>query len=698
MGGGIVPRAGRRAPSKQILATLLLLMLGAIGGSRAGSRIEVHGPAASGSNAAPEALVRSGLVLVSAAELADVNGDRDGFADTNETVELLLAISNKSLQDLTGVVVHVATTDPKIDCIENSAIAVGNLGAASEVFLAQPFRMHVSSLADRGGPAVTCTNPGGTCSNFVQRPGGCGADADCRLTPLDEYAVTLQVVISSDQFPVQGRPQSVTLDLDLDAMQPAGPITTFADGFESGFGNFSPQSLDTGQATNALSDGKRCQYNDPDNPDSYSFGDPMCYLGFASGANLNDWHLHATSSPDGGRAFLGTRSAHFGTHPGGVDTMSMSQMDLLRSRVLNLAARICRDDPATDKRACSADADCLASGGGPCVGARPELTFKQQTAMIVEAGPSRHPADKAVVQAQITGATAWTKLFPYRNVYDEQPWAYSNCSFDPVDDGNSEDLFFVPYDPSFPAGPSSTCYPEFVFNHLGSTEGPFGAGNVANASDGPGLQGSLGPGTWVESRFDLSRYRGRSIRLRFLISTLKDADTPTYEALFMWNPEASDDGWYIDDVQVSQTLGAATPTVTSDIADNSALPADGDGDGAPDLCDCAPGNGTAFALPPEASGLAWSDPTTLAWSSLAPMAGSGTHYDVLRGLTSEFPVGSGPSELCLAPDVASTTRTDPSAPGAGRAFYYLVRGRNACGVGTYGATSGGTQRTSGACP
>src|SRR6185369_16521765 len=102
-------------------------------------------------------------------------------------------------------------------------------------------------------------------------------------------------------------------------------------------------------------------------------------------------------------------------------------------------------------------------------------------------------------------------------------------------------------------------------------------------------------GTWVESRFDLSRYRGRSIQLRWLVTSLKVSGTMTVQDLFHFNPNPNDDGWYVDDVRVTQTLGASSPTVTLDSADNSGLPGNLDGDPQGDDCDCAPSDPTAFA-------------------------------------------------------------------------------------------------------
>jgi len=72
-----------------------------------------------------------------------------------------------------------------------------------------------------------------------------------------------------------------------------------------------------------------------------------------------------------------------------------------------------------------------------------------------------------VVQAQLANETGtpiseWLKLVPFVNVYDSQANSnYYNCTFDPIDDGNTEEDFFDPVYPYRSLGPSSTCTPEF---------------------------------------------------------------------------------------------------------------------------------------------------------------------------------------------------------------------------------------------
>ena len=126
--------------------------------------------------------------------------------------------------------------------------------------------------------------------------------------------------------------------------------------------------------------------------------------------------------------------------------------------------------------------------------------------------------------------------------------------------------------------------------------------------------------------------------------------------------------------------------------------ADTDGDGMRNDLDCAPGNATAFAVAGAIRNLRLDASDVLTWTAEAPRSGSGTVFDVLRGRVDQLPVGSGAAETCLIQGTTSTSFPSGAAPIAGTGFHYLVRGRNACGPGTYGLTSAGTERTSTACP
>lgn len=127
---------------------------------------------------------------------------------------------------------------------------------------------------------------------------------------------------------------------------------------------------------------------------------------------------------------------------------------------------------------------------------------------------------------------------------------------------------------------------------------------------------------------------------------------------------------------------------------------DADSDTVCDAQEFAPTDSGAFAIPGEITGLAFAaDTITMSWDSAVPGSGMSTVHDVLRGILNEFPIGSaGSSENCLAPGISAATATDSGPLGSNHGFWYLVRGRNVCGSGTYGSQSGGNPRVSSACP
>jgi hypothetical protein len=123
---------------------------------------------------------------------------------------------------------------------------------------------------------------------------------------------------------------------------------------------------------------------------------------------------------------------------------------------------------------------------------------------------------------------------------------------------------------------------------------------------------------------------------------------------------------------------------------------DSDNDGAGDACDAAPSDSGVFAIPGEVDELSFSeDKTTLTWASAAPGSGYLTVHDVARGGLDAFPVGA---STCLAPGVPGTSASDASLPASGAGYWYLVRGRNSLGSGTYGQQTNGTPRVTTGCP
>jgi hypothetical protein len=113
---------------------------------------------------------------------------------------------------------------------------------------------------------------------------------------------------------------------------------------------------------------------------------------------------------------------------------------------------------------------------------------------------------------------------------------------------------------------------------------------------------------------------------------------------------------------------------------------------------CAGGvcsGGTTGTPPAETANLTvGGDKTTYSWSA----ASTATRYDVVRGATSGLPVGpGGGTEICFG-NLSGTAVVDPAIPVAGGGFWYLSRGTNACGSGTFGQQSDGSPRATTTCP
>ena len=82
---------------------------------------------------------------------------------------------------------------------------------------------------------------------------------------------------------------------------------------------------------------------------------------------------------------------------------------------------------------------------------------------------------------------------------------------------------------------------------------------------------------------------------------------------------------------------------------------------------------------------------------MSAVAGA-TRYDALRGDLASFPVGPGGGDEFCFNDLAGPSVTDATVPAPGTGFWYLSRGENACGNGSYGTQSNLTPRISTTCP
>jgi len=605
------------------------------------------------------AVVVTGLIL-------EDNGDDDGWADSDETVQARARLWNRLGRALSDVEVRLSSSDPRIACISQDSFSAAALAPGEEI-LTPPFTFVVAD---------------------VQR-----VSVDVAFTAAFSFAIDSDLTSESSSYLIE-------LDLDTSGGQSE---TAFSESFEGGSLNgtsFQVMNLDAGiHGSPNSADGYRCQYSDPDWLNSDSYGEPQasnCYPGASqTHADATFWRI------DSNRSSKGIYSLHYGIDlVGGLGfTTPIGTLEAARTllpvninygHVCSIARHI----------GCATAAEC--PPGESCERVAPELSFFHQTSLLdgrSSGGVTEEETiDRAVVQLQLLDQNEmgdWQTIEPYQNPYDATPQQlFANCSFDPVDDGNTEDDFFDSADPDRRLGPSSTCAPFRVFAYMGNTVDPSfsGApgdddvGPIGRAIDGPGKIGDIGLGTWVESRFSLERYRGRRLRLRFLASSMKVSTFESWEAIFGYNPNPGDDGWFIDEVKVSDML-AQPATISVDATDNSALRVDGDGDGTVDSCDCAPAD-ASDAVPGEVTGLlldhagAAGGVSTLQWSA---SAGSMVSYDTLR---SDAAASFGASLCVESADGADTTASDGVTPAAGEVLFFLVRGRSACGVGVLSPAQG----------
>jgi hypothetical protein len=464
------------------------------------------------------------------------NGDGDGLADTNETLQIGMSLEPRCAGGLSNCVARISTESPAIECMRRTEILIGDL--------------------PESGPAVT---PDET---FEIKIGEIDRN-NLGLGPDDPLEASLFLTIHCGGL-YSRRPDEIVLPLDLNMSDLGQTPTPWLEDFEGDtLGKFSPQNNDAGMpgANNAEglvnADGWRCQFSDPDwiNSETYMQANAEdCFPGASlAQANAVFWQVDGAgvaASPDGGRAKSGTRSMYYG---------------------------IFIDQPASDMFTTPVSTvEAVGTTAPVNLGIQaPKLSFWQQVSLmdyrILFNPRPGESLDRGVVQIQLTDemdATpgSWANLSavvnPYNSTVAENHFA---CTFDPIDDGNTEDDFFDPTEPSRELGPSSTCVWQWVWSFQGDTsENPFDVANVGHATTPPESSDapSLGTGTWVRSEVDLSRFRGRLARFRFLVTSIK-LSAETYHDQFGDNG-SGDDGWWIDDIVVDETL--AEPAVFSNDA------------------------------------------------------------------------------------------------------------------------------------
>ncbi len=164
-----------------------------------------------------------------------------------------------------------------------------------------------------------------------------------------------------------------------------------------------------------------------------------------------------------------------------------------------------------------------------------------------------------------------------------------------------------------------------------------------------------------------------------------------YQVATSWRRTCND-----NNACTTDTCNAATGCV---FTNNTNACSDGNACTINDTCGGGSCSGTAITAPPETESVAAAaNKTTYSWAA----ATFATQYDVVRGNLAAFPVGPGGADETCFDNLPGPSLSDTTVPGAGTGFWYLSRGENACGNGTFGTQGNhgapGAPRTTTTCP
>ena len=181
------------------------------------------------------------------------------------------------------------------------------------------------------------------------------------------------------------------------------------------------------------------------------------------------------------------------------------------------------------------------------------------------------------------------------------------------------------------------------------------------------------------------------------VTGLNPDDTIRFRWRFSSDALAEFAGFYLDDVAVTNVRlpNVCAPNTCRGQADGTAC-VDGDACTTGDVCGGSVCNGgSAITAPPETASVSVAaDKTTFSWSAVA----FATRYDVVRGSLGALPVGPGGVDEACFDDLPGPSLVEATIPAADTGFWYLSRGENACGTGSFGQQSNGAPRVTTTCP
>jgi Thrombospondin type 3 repeat len=542
----------------------------------------------------------------------DLDGDHDPFPDTGETGRVVVKLRNDGVA-LTGAVLTLTSTDPNVVAISQNTVPVASIPAGATVTVGSlnPADAGFTFTASDTLQSPPYPAPPATISlqlNVVAN------EALGAVAPLGfALPADISVFPGAVQVPVPG-PDGVAGTADDGTIVENFDIDKNGDGDFTVFDTFlSPIGPGIYRGYCSTAPTSLCRMN-ADCPLDADSNPGVCYSGsyihgsysattqgLITGVTCGgfdtpatnptcmldpdfpmDWHFHCapgsthcpnnenipgTSTPrtcisgiatpcsyntpaNGAHSVSGTHSLHMGAHFDPTDwqkgdTTHFRTLQGFQSAPINLAPF---------------------PGDIPATGGRMTMSFYQiadlmRYGILGDPGPInyRQCADCGDVQIQldenpdpaIDAWGFWTKLVPFENVYDAKALAWSTissyyCLFTPMDTGSS---------PPNPHGYHETlCFPQGAWATCGSVWGNTPAGTAACL--GPGVVDPTGQGVWVRTSFDLDAYFGQRVRIRWIAETWNFGDVAGsyYEAQNGWNSQQHDDGWWLDDIQVTGAI------------------------------------------------------------------------------------------------------------------------------------------------
>lgn len=188
-----------------------------------------------------------------------------------------------------------------------------------------------------------------------------------------------------------------------------------------------------------------------------------------------------------------------------------------------------------------------------------------------------------------------------------------------------------------------------------------------------------GTGALVHHTFDLSAFTGQTVQVIFVYDTRDTATGHTFA---------------VDNVTIT-----ARPSGCAHVP----VQPDADQDYHPNaLCggdDCDDADANVWSVPVEVTNLrvAQPAPAAVSWDGQGFLSGPATVYDLASGaLVPTAPRVDYGATTCLQTGQATSHADARADPPQGTGYWYIVRGRNTCGSGTYGSTARDSQILS--CP